>query len=72
MNTEYIMEGRDPYFRIGGGSRLGVGNPRPPLSEKLFPVDRPSGFKRADWNFCFHIFEKSLFFSPKKSVQSSQ
>ena len=24
---------------------------RPPLDKKLFPVGRPSGFKRADWNF---------------------
>ena len=24
---------------------------RPTLNEKLFPVHRPSGLKRADWNF---------------------
>ena len=35
---------------------------RPPLIEKLFPVHRPSGLKRADWNFFFMIFEKSCFF----------
>ena len=54
-------------------------DPRPPLIEKLFPVDRPSGFKRADWNFFFHIFFKKWFFShifgrkffKKKSVHSS-
>ena len=40
---------------------------RPPLIEKLFPVNRPSGLKRADWNFFFIIFEekkkKTHFFS---------
>ena len=44
---------------------------RPPLSEKLFPVDRPSGFKKANWNF-FSIFLEKVFFSPKKSAHSSQ
>ena len=45
-----------------------VGGIRPPLDEKLFPVDRPSGFKRADWNSFFFDF----FFFPKKYVHSSQ
>ena len=33
---------------------------RPPLNKKLFPVHRPGGLKRADWNFFyfFHIFKK--------------
>ena len=34
---------------------------RPPLNETLFPVHRPSGLKRADWNF-FFIFSKTIFF----------
>ena len=29
----------------------------PPLNKK-FPVHRPGGLKRADWNFVFHIFKK--------------
>ena len=34
---------------------------RPPLNEKLFPVDGPNGSKRADWKCFFpHDF---LFFS---------
>ena len=36
---------------------------RPPLNKKVFPVHRPGGLKRADWDFFFMIFEKSLFFS---------
>ena len=35
---------------------------RPPLDKKLFPVDRPSGLTRADWNFFFIVFEKKFFF----------
>ena len=40
----------------------------PPLNKKLFPVHRPGGLKRADWDFFFMIkffmiFEKSFFFS---------
>ena len=31
---------------------------RPPLIEKLFPVHRPSGLNRADWNLFYMIFEK--------------
>ena len=31
---------------------------RPPLNKKLFPVHRPGGLKRSDWNFFFHIFIK--------------
>ena len=34
---------------------------RPSLNEKLFPVHRPSGLKRADWNVCFFIFKKNIF-----------
>ena len=33
----------------------------PPLKKKLFPVQRPSGLKRADWNFFFHIYKKKIF-----------
>ena len=36
----------------------------PPLNEKLFPVDRLSGFQRV-FLFFFHIFGKKLFFSTK-------
>ena len=34
----------------------------------MLNFDRPSGFKRADWNFCFHIliFGKKLGFFVKK------
>ena len=38
-------------IRGGGGQRV-----RPPLDKELFPVHRPSGLKRADWNFSFQIF----------------
>ena len=31
---------------------------RPPLNKKVFPVHRPDGLKRADWDFFFMIFEK--------------
>ena len=34
---------------------------RPPLNKKLFPVHRPGGLKRADWDFLFMIFENSFF-----------
>ena len=37
--------------------------PRPPLNKKSFPVHRPGGLKRADWDFFFMIFEKSCFSS---------
>ena len=35
---------------------------RHPLNKKLFPVHRPSGLKRADWDFFSMIFEKKVFF----------
>ena len=35
---------------------------RPPLNKKLFPVLRPSGLKRADWNSFFFIFKNIFFF----------
>ena len=34
---------------------------RPPLNKKWFPVYRPGGSKRADWNF-FFIFSIFFFF----------
>ena len=35
------------------------------LNKKLFPVYRPGGSKRADWNFFFHLFNFYFFyFSP--------
>ena len=36
-------------------------NIRPPLDKKLFPVHRPTGLKRADWNL-FSYFLKNAFF----------
>ena len=36
-----------------------------------FPVYRPSGFKKANWNFFPHIFVEKKN-SPKKSVHSSK
>ena len=37
---------------------------RPPLNKKLFPVHRPGGLNRVDWDFFFFmIFEQSFFFS---------
>ena len=36
---------------------------KPPSNKKLFPVQRPGGLKRADLDFFFMIFEKSVFFS---------
>ena len=50
---------------------LQINHTRPPFDEKLFPDDRLSGFKRADWNFFSILLEKSFFF-PKKFVHSSQ
>ena len=41
---------------------VGLGGMGPSLSEKLFPVNRPSGLKRANWNFFFHNFGN---FGPK-------
>ena len=43
--------------------------PRPPLNTKLFPVHRPGGLKRADWNFFFFIFKKKkiFYFPPVRS-----
>ena len=35
---------------------------RPPLNKELFPVHRPSGLKRADWNFFFFNFTNNFFF----------
>ena len=35
----------------------------PSLNKKVFPVHRPGGLKRADWDFFFHDFFKKLFFS---------
>ena len=35
---------------------------RRPVNKKVFPVYRPGGSKRADWNFFFHLFKKSFFF----------
>ena len=58
---------------IGGRGRgscwIGEATSGATLNEKLFPVDRPSGFKRTTF-FSIHL-ERSLFF-PKKSVHSSQ
>ena len=34
---------------------------RPALNKKLFPVHRPSGLKRADWNFFLLILKIFLF-----------
>ena len=39
-------------------------NLMPPLNKKLFPVYRPGGSKRADWNFFFHLFKKKKMFTP--------
>ena len=41
------------------------GEIRPLLNKKVFPVYRPGGLKRADWDFFFMIFEE------KKKSQSS-
>ena len=35
---------------------------RPPLNKKLFPVYRPGGSKRANWNLFFHLFKEFFFF----------
>ena len=35
---------------------------RPSLKEKLFPVYRPGGSKRADWNLFFPLFKKLFLF----------
>ena len=34
----------------------------PALNKKSFPVHRPGGLKRADWNFSPHIFPLFFFF----------
>ena len=36
---------------------------RPPLNEKLFPVNRQGGSKRADWNFFFLFKKKKIVFT---------
>ena len=43
-----------------GSSR---GQVRPPLNKKLFPVHRPGGLKRADWNFLSFFFFFFFFLS---------
>ena len=45
----------------GDGVSVAYDSLRPPLNKKLFPVHRPGGLKRADWDFFFMIFEKSFF-----------
>ena len=37
---------------------------RPPLNKELFPVHRPSGLKRADWNYLLKYFTNNFFFTP--------
>ena len=46
-------------INLPGGCSLRHKELRPPLNKKLFPVDRPIGFKRADLNFFFLM----IFFS---------
>ena len=41
--------------------RDGIG---PPLNKTLFPVQRPSGLKRANWNFFFIFGKKKKFYFP--------
>ena len=41
------------------------GNIRPPLNKKSFPVHRPGGLKRAEWEgFFFHVFKKKNCLTP--------
>ena len=41
-------------------NKLNVLKVGPPFNKELFPVHRPSGLKRADWN----LFKKNFFFTP--------
>ena len=42
-----------------GGDFSGI---RPPLNKTLFPVGRPTGLKRCDWNSFFSCFKFISFF----------
>ena len=46
---------------------------RPPLNKKLFPVHRPSGLKRAEWDSVFSCLKKKkkLFDYPPPHVHFS-
>ena len=44
---------------------------RPPLNKKLFSVQRPSGLKRAEWSFFFHLLNFFDFFFTFPHVHSS-
>ena len=42
---------------------------RPPLNKKSFPVHRPGGLKRAEWEvFYFHVFKKKIPLAVHSSV----
>ena len=62
------MIGMVPYAGGSGSHRnmTLVQVTRPPRNKKLFPVDRLSGLKRADWNFFSPFFvvekKKQVFF----------
>ena len=61
--------GAYPIKMIRGRQMFYLQAVRPPLNKKLFPVHRPSGLKRANWNFYFHISKIFVFTFP--SVHSS-
>ena len=44
----------------------------PPLNKELFPVHRPSGLKRAVWNFFFSIFSKKNIIIYKKKLNEKK
>ena len=37
---------------------------RPPLNKKSFPVHRPGGVKRAEWEVLFHVFNQKKIVTP--------
>ena len=62
----FIFIGEGPLncrLRCGSGFRGGsVGGKRASLDKKLFPVCRPTGFKRCD---CFfHVFKRKFYAFP--------
>ena len=65
-NRETVMEKSwKPFCKVCGNHVYAFNREplclRPPLNKKVFPVHRPGGLKRADWDSFSLIFEKSFF-----------
>ena len=58
-----LLRGERWHMTAGGGvspalTERPIRPVKPPLNKKLFPVYRPGGSKRTDWNFFFFILSK--------------